>query len=382
VRVPETRRVGDLEVMALTDAAGPFFLPRREAFPAATPADWARADRLDPAAAGPDGGWLLVFRCYTIRGPDGRVILVDTGVGPAGSPASAWAPVPGRLPDRLRDAGIEPGDVDTVVLTHLHGDHTGWSVGPDGAPTFPAARYVLQHDEVAALAALGDSAPLRQVVAPLRAAGQLDELRGRAALAGRRVTAVPTPGHTPGHQSVLVSAHPAVAHPAVRCRPGCVESGAMSDLPPMMPQVTPGRRPAGLTAPAVGLIVAGAVEFLAAAGSLVTVVVDVVRHDVDDKLASMGALEYVAGLVFPIIGLVAAPLAVLAGVSLLRGWNRTVAYAGAIGAMVPGTACCLVGLPFGIWTLVVLSQPAVRAWLDGAPAGGPPHEAGGSAGVG
>jgi glyoxylase-like metal-dependent hydrolase (beta-lactamase superfamily II) len=205
VRVPETRRVGDLEVMALTDAAGPFFLPRREAFPAATPADWARADRLDPAAAGPDGGWLLVFRCYTIRGPDGRVILVDTGVGPAGSPASAWAPVPGRLPDRLRDAGIEPGDVDTVVLTHLHGDHTGWSVGPDGAPTFPAARYVLQHDEVAALAALGDSAPLRQVVAPLRAAGQLDELRGRAALAGRRVTAVPTPGHTPGHQSVLVS---------------------------------------------------------------------------------------------------------------------------------------------------------------------------------
>jgi hypothetical protein len=156
----------------------------------------------------------------------------------------------------------------------------------------------------------------------------------------------------------------------------------MSDLPPMMPQVRPGRRPAGLTAPAVGLIVAGAVEFLAAAGSLVTVVVDVVRHDVDDKLASMGALEYVAGLVFPIIGLVAAPLAVLAGVSLLRGWNRTVAYAGAVGAMVPGTACCLVGLPFGIWTLVVLSQPAVRAWLDGAPAGGPPHEAGGSADVG
>ena len=34
--------------------------------------------------------------------------------------------------------------VDTVFLTHLHGDHVGWSLEPDGGPAFPGARYVTQ----------------------------------------------------------------------------------------------------------------------------------------------------------------------------------------------------------------------------------------------
>lgn len=204
-----TRAVGGLDVVALLDASGPFFLPRDEALLGATPGDWERARRLDPGAFGADGQWHLDFRCFAIRRPNGRVALIDAGVGPEGSPASGWAPVPGQLPARLTSAGIHPEDVDLVVLTHLHGDHLGWSVSPDGVPMFPNARYTIQRTEIAALEAGNDQVVLPFVVGPLRHTGQLDVVDGHACLFSRatgRITAVPTPGHTPGHQSVLVEA--------------------------------------------------------------------------------------------------------------------------------------------------------------------------------
>ncbi|MFI6639091.1 MBL fold metallo-hydrolase [Streptomyces sp. NPDC050504] len=204
------RRVGAYEVLALLDAHGPFPAKRQESFGGASADDWERAARIDPVAFGPGDAWELAFRCYAVRRPGGRVTLVDTGVGPAGSPAADWAPVPGRLPTVLTSAGISTADVDTVVLTHLHEDHYGWVVGADRTPMFPGARHVVQRAETAALAE-GDTA-LSYVVAPLRAAGLLHEVEGRTRLLGGgrggtgrgQVTLVPTPGHTAGHQSVLV----------------------------------------------------------------------------------------------------------------------------------------------------------------------------------
>ena len=202
------RQVGAFEVTALVDASGTFFLARHAAFPDATEADWARARSVDPGAFGDGDGWLLDFRCFLVRDPGGRTVLVDTGVGPATSPAAAWAPVPGRLPDELAAAGVDPAEVDTVVLTHLHEDHVGWSVASDGVPTFPNARYVVQRREVDALPA--DDATWQYVVGPLRAAGQLDLVDGEQRLVtvggASTLAVVPTPGHTPGHQSVLVEA--------------------------------------------------------------------------------------------------------------------------------------------------------------------------------
>lgn len=189
------------QVVALLDATGSFFEPARTAFPGAGEAAWARAALLDPGAAGPEGSWVLDFRCFAIARPGGRWVLVDAGVGPAASPAAAWAPVPGRLPAALAEAGIEPAQVEAVVLTHLHEDHAGWASGAAGEPYFPAARYVVQSAEVAGL----DRAdPVWDwTVAPLRAAGQLHEVEGVHRLFPG-ITLLPTPGHTPGHQSVLV----------------------------------------------------------------------------------------------------------------------------------------------------------------------------------
>ncbi|MFB7591652.1 MBL fold metallo-hydrolase [Streptomyces sp. NPDC056169] len=192
-------------VTALLDATGMFFAPAREAFPGARAADWAAAAALDPGAVGPDGAWRLDFRCFAVADPGGTGwILIDAGVGPAEGPGAPWCPVPGRLPDLLTEAGIDRADVHTVVLTHLHEDHTGWSADAAGQPVFPQARYVVQGAETAALDR-GDPV-WSWVVEPLRATGQLYEIEGTHRLRPG-VTLLPTPGHTPGHQSVLVE-HP------------------------------------------------------------------------------------------------------------------------------------------------------------------------------
>ena len=197
-------RVGPFSVVSVIDASGVLAVTGPEAFPTASDADWAAARLLDPAAFGPDLRWALDFRCVAIRRPDGRVTLVDVGVGAEGSPAG-WAPLPGRLVAALGEVGIAVAEVDTVVLTHLHEDHCGGVVSGSGSPVFPDARHVVQAVEIAALRSEPDRTIWSYAVEPLLDAGLMDEIDGRMALTSG-ITVVPTPGHTVGHQSVFVTA--------------------------------------------------------------------------------------------------------------------------------------------------------------------------------
>jgi glyoxylase-like metal-dependent hydrolase (beta-lactamase superfamily II) len=199
--MPLTRALGPTTVVALHDGEGTFFQPREEAFPQVSAELWARTDERDPGAVTPDGQWLLRFRCFAVRHGD-HLTLVDTGIGPAGSLAASWAPVPGRLPDELTAAGIDPADVDTVVLSHLHTDHIGWAVV--GTPYFPNATYLLQRADAETLARPELE---ERLFAPLKNTGQLRLVEGDTPIVAG-VTAIATPGHTPGHQSVLIEYGP------------------------------------------------------------------------------------------------------------------------------------------------------------------------------
>lgn len=180
-----------VEVIPLCDAVGPMGpslrKPLDQTFPGASPEDWAGLDTAE---------WVLHFHSYLFRDPAAGTVLVDTGIGGHGSPAAGWAPVPGGLIGELAAAGVEPADVDVVVLTHLHSDHASGAVA-DGVPVFPGARHLIQRDELEWVR----GAVRDQVVVPL---GDLVQaIEGPMRLAPE-IAVVPTPGHTPGHQSVEI----------------------------------------------------------------------------------------------------------------------------------------------------------------------------------
>jgi len=84
-----------------------------------------------------------------------ELLLVDTGIGDKGDEKfrSIFALEEGatRLPESIRAAGFEVGDVTHVLLSHLHFDHCGWNTRRDGdrfAPTFPNARYWFERGEI------------------------------------------------------------------------------------------------------------------------------------------------------------------------------------------------------------------------------------------
>ncbi|WP_214410077.1 MBL fold metallo-hydrolase [Sphaerisporangium fuscum] len=211
------RSVDGVEVIPLRDAVGPMGGELKQApseiLTGGSPGDWA--------GLSPDE-WVLHFRCYLLRGRTGRTVLVDTGVGATDSPASTWAPVPGTLLGELARVGVAPGDVDTVVLTHLHSDHAGGAV-VDGVPAFPNARHVIQRAEVEWVGSGGPNPILERVLRPLT--GMVDAVDGEAEVIPG-VRAILAPGHTPGHQVVEIGRltltgdlvlHPVqLANPAIR----------------------------------------------------------------------------------------------------------------------------------------------------------------------
>jgi len=193
--------VGNVEILSLSDGALAFDLCNF--FPTITEEQWQPyQDFLTP-----EHQVRFNLACFLVRS-DGHTILVDTGLGPkpADAPETPW----GQLLDDLQAHGVQPDDIDMVVMTHLHRDHVGWNLlaaGGEHRPTFAKARYWLSRGdwEVCHQPEVSDRFPnAPDQVWPLEELGLMELMDGEQALTSE-LTTLPTPGHTPGHLSIMIS---------------------------------------------------------------------------------------------------------------------------------------------------------------------------------
>jgi glyoxylase-like metal-dependent hydrolase (beta-lactamase superfamily II) len=192
-------KVGEFEVTALSDGA-------LEIDPALyAKADKAEAQALLEAARRTPPKVPTSVNAYAVN-TGNALVLIDTGT------ANAFGPGLGKLPVNLAAAGIDPATVDVVFLTHLHPDHANGLIDAQGKAVFPNAEivvtekeYAFWHDDAMMGQAPAEFKPFfegaRKAVKPYAA-------RTRKIVEGEIVaglTAIPAPGHTPGHAIVRVA---------------------------------------------------------------------------------------------------------------------------------------------------------------------------------
>lgn len=197
-------KVGDVRIVKVVEheMAIPLNGGLLEAFP---PELVGRHDWLQPEFVDGEGNAKLSIHGLVIDSGDRR-ILVDTCMGDNRAVGAVPA-MPSTFLEDLAAAGYAVDDIDTVVCTHLHFDHVGWNTRlVDGAweVTFPKARYLFarvewEHWQVTDHEYLNVNDTVRPVVE--QGYADLVETDHRVC---DEVYFVPTPGHTPGHVSVVI----------------------------------------------------------------------------------------------------------------------------------------------------------------------------------
>jgi N-acyl homoserine lactone hydrolase len=172
------------------------------------------------------GGETIGSPClaYAARHPDAGAILIDTGFHPDASESARkdFGPLMALLfrglrpaalgyEQQLRELGIEPAAVERVIMTHLHVDHTS------GMRLLPNAKFICSRDEWAAATAARAAGSrgyvrhhlptdARMELVDVAAGGELHGPFGATIdlLGDGSIRLISTPGHTPGHLSVLL----------------------------------------------------------------------------------------------------------------------------------------------------------------------------------
>ena len=177
-----------------------------ESFPMSTLEEWQPFRHLLDT----DGLFTMNLGVWLIRS-EGKIILVDSGIGfRDAQTARLPIEVPPVFPMMLAKVGVQPAEIDLVVHTHLHFDHTGWNtLEQDGAnvPHFPNAKHVVQRAEWEFWTATDKRRGLAfydQVLEPIERSGQLELFDGDY-IATAHVSSIPTRGHTVGHVSYLLA---------------------------------------------------------------------------------------------------------------------------------------------------------------------------------
>ncbi len=126
--------------------------------------------------------------------------LVDTGFCPEHIPGiNSWCQVDETLENSLKKEGYSPEDIDKIIMTHLHWDHTG------GLPLFKNAKIYVNEDEIKGLVNLMPNE--ETYFAPEYFVDSMERfiLTGNNYKISKNVEIVKTGFHTLGHQIVKVS---------------------------------------------------------------------------------------------------------------------------------------------------------------------------------
>ena len=188
--------IGRIEIIAICDFIPPP-APPTEPFPDVPIEAW---EPYRESSLTEDGLYPRNYGVFVLRSED-FIAIVDTGLGPG--PHAAQNGVEGKLLENLAAVGVQADDVDAVINTHIHPDHVGWNI-VDGKPTFSRARYTVSRVDWEYWTRQDDIAPhVRENAVPLEDLGVLDLVEDdHEIFIGVRTLG--TPGHTPGHQSILI----------------------------------------------------------------------------------------------------------------------------------------------------------------------------------
>ena len=204
------RKVGNLTVHAIQ--AGGQMLDGGAMFGVVPKPLWEKRIKADERNRIPLG-----MRCLLIHHPSG-LVLIDTGAG--NKENAKFKDIYGienegangatMLEDGLKEIGVEPADVALVINTHLHFDHAGGNtkLGPGDSVeiSFPNATYIIKRGEFEYANHPNErtaASYFGRNWASLEAADKIEFVsREKEIVKGIKV--VPTPGHTPFHQSILI----------------------------------------------------------------------------------------------------------------------------------------------------------------------------------
>ena len=214
-------KVGDVTITKITEIVYPEF---SDVLPTATPDVVKKVQWLFPHFVTPEGKLTLSIHSLIVDTPTAKLV-VDTCIGNDRNrdPMAIMSNLATSYLEDMREAGYPPESINYVLCTHLHLDHVGWNtrlVNGKWVPTFPKASYLMEKKELDFYGNIDPNAKddfmqvQRRVyddsIKPVFDAGLAKTVEGAAQIC-EGVRLLPTPGHTPGHCSVIIESKGASA---------------------------------------------------------------------------------------------------------------------------------------------------------------------------
>jgi len=201
-------KVGSTEITVVTDGANRFAIP--DTFVANASKDQINAELAK--AFMPPGFFVGPYNPVVVN-TGAKLALIDTGTGEGTFASSKGAT--GQFMRNLAASGIDAGAIDTVIISHYHGDHINGLLKADGTLAFPNAEILVPEPEHAywmSDSEMGRAGTprIKGVFDNVRKVMKPDVLKRVRTYAWDKeviggITAVGTPGHSPGHTSLVVA---------------------------------------------------------------------------------------------------------------------------------------------------------------------------------